>query len=85
VPVDDIDKHIPLSSVVEWSLEEESDGAVVGVTVGGVDDLFEEIIGAFEFIPEERVVLAEFEIGEIHFLHGADAKKVEAGKHPASA
>ena len=40
---------------------------------GRLDDRFKKIVGSFELVPKERVVLAELKILEVHLLHRADA------------
>ncbi|OPZ10875.1 MAG: hypothetical protein BWZ10_02287 [candidate division BRC1 bacterium ADurb.BinA364] len=82
--LDNVDEHIPLAAVVDRVREKERHRSVVHRPVGGLDDRLEEIIGALDFVPEKRVILAEFEILEFHFAHRADAAQIESGEHPAS-
>lgn len=48
---DEVVDHVPLAAVGERGLDEGLDQAGVEVEVGGVDDLLEEVVCFFEFVP----------------------------------
>ena len=74
--LDEVDEHIPLTTVIQWTFKQPCHGAVVRWTVHHLDYPLEKIIGTLELIPEESIVLAEFEFFQIHLLHRADPKKI---------
>ena len=78
-------EHVPLAAVAGRRLQQEGDGAVVEVAVGGLDDRLEEVVGALELVPEHRVVLRELEVLEPGLAHDADAQQVQPGEQPAAA
>ena len=51
--VDQINKHIPLAPVTEQVAEQPVDCALISQSVGGFEDCLQEVIGLFEFIPEQ--------------------------------
>jgi hypothetical protein len=78
-------EHVPLAAVARHRLQQEGDGAIVEVPVRGLDHRLEEVIGAFELVPEHRVVLRELEVLEPGLSHDADAQQVQPGEQPAAA
>ena len=51
--VDQINKHVPLAPVTEQVAEQPVDCALISRSVGGFEDRLQEVIGLFEFIPEQ--------------------------------
>jgi hypothetical protein len=62
--VDHGHEHVPLPAVAGHRVEEVGDSAVVGVTVSGLDDRFQKIVGSLDLVPEHGVVLGELEVLE---------------------
>ena len=67
-----------------WSSRNATD-SIVDVAVGRIDDGFEEVVGALDFVPEHQVVLAELELLDVRAAPGGEAQQVQAGEHPAAA
>ena len=80
---DQIHGHVPLSTIANGISEKKVDGAIFNGSIGGFDDGFQEMVGAFKLVPKMDVRLTELKILEIHFLHGPYPKQVERGEKPA--
>ena len=78
-----IDSHIPLSTIAHWGLVQERDDPRIFVLVSQIDrtpfdcqlrdrhrgsHLLKVVIRLFEFIVEEQVVLRQLEISKVQFL-----------------
>jgi hypothetical protein len=85
VLVHDVDEHVPLPAIVERMPQQPGHDAVIQWQVRRLDDCFEQVIRALDLVPEERVILAELELLEIHRLHRTNPEQVQPGKHPAPA
>ena len=56
---DQVDQHVPLSSVGERIVKQPLDEATIHRLVSGLDERLEEIVGPFYLVPEEQKGLAE--------------------------
>ncbi len=60
------------------------DGALIRRAVGGFEDRLQKVIGLFQFIPEQEIILAKFEGLQIHLGHGAGPAQIQPSEHPAA-
>ena len=44
--VNQVDEHIPLAAIIQWPVEQETDGAVVDIAAGGLNDRLQEVVRA---------------------------------------
>ena len=82
--LNDVDEHVPLSAIVQWSGEQPRNMPVIHGAIDQFDNPFKKVICSFQLIPEEGVVLAEFKVFQIHLLHCTDAEQIQSSEHPAS-
>ena len=82
--MDQVDEHVPLAPVTEQVAQQPVDGALIRRSVGGVEDGLQKVIGLFEFIPEQQVVLTKLKVLQVHCRHGAGPEQIQPGKHPAA-
>ena len=59
--LDECGEHVPLTTVARHRLQQISHGPVVDITVGGVDDRLEKVVGTLELVPEHHVILGKLE------------------------
>ena len=85
VLLDEALEHVPLTAVADGVGQQVGNEPTVERLVERVENVLEEPVALLEFVPKERVGLAELKGLEVVALDDAVAHGVEAGKHPAAA
>ena len=77
-------EHIPLAAVSQRIVKEKTHHTPVPGLIQRLQHIFQEIVGFFQLVIEERIILGELHIVEVQLLHKVQPHHVESRKHPAA-
>ena len=84
-----IDNHIPLSSITDGVSQKKRDQPSTNIFLWfptvRVCDGVQEIIAALNFIPEKQISLTEFKVFNVSILHERNSHGIESCKYPTTA
>lgn len=75
--LDQVDQHVPLTTVLDWTRQEVLNEARVSRLIKRGNDILQKEVGLFQLVTPKQMRLREFELVQLVLFHHVDTEHVQ--------